>query len=260
MTTTSLARGGAALAFVLASPPASAADKQKCMDAAPRGQDLRDQGKLVEAIREFTVCADSGCPDPVPTYCAAWLDEVKKRIPSVLVRVTDPSGRDVLDAAVTIDDRPVAVDGRAIDLDPGPHRARASRPGWREAVETVVLLEGERDHRVTLRLETERVERRTAIGTSAAEPARPIPLASWITWGIGAAGLVGFTAFGIKANVDYGDYRSSCGNLCARSATTDVERTMVIADVSLAVGVVGALVGTVFYFTSPRPAEGPQGR
>lgn len=260
MTRRSLARAGSVLGFALVlalTRSASATDKQACMDAAPRGQDLRDQGKLVEAARELSICADASCPDPVPTYCKGWLDEVKKRIPSLLVRVTDASGRDVPDAAVKIDGRPVAVDGRGVDLDPGSHQARASRPGSHDAVETVVLREGERDHPLTLRLETEHGEARAAIGSAGAEPGRTVPLASWIAWGVGAVGLAGFTIFGIKADIDYSDYHSSCGNLCARSATDDVSRTMVIADVSLAVGIVGAALGTIFYFTLPQqPSRG----
>jgi hypothetical protein len=243
------------LASLSLAEPAYATEKQKCLDAGPRGQDLRDQGKLLEAAREFMVCADTSCPEPVPAYCAQWLDEVKKRVPSLLVRVTDASGRDVPDAVLTIDGLPAALDGRPIELDPGPHRARVTRPGWRDAEQPVVLLEGERDRRILVRLEAAPSEKSSPRSSDPSSRAHPVPLASWIAWGIGAVGLASFTAFGIKAKVDYDGYRSSCGDQCARSATNDVERSMVIADASLAVGVVGAVVGTLVYLMAPTAPE-----
>ena len=114
MTAARLTRAAMAmgLGLLAVSGRANAADKQQCLDTAPRGQDLRDEGKLLEAREAFRICADTACPDPVPKYCAEWLDGVNKRIPSLLVRVTDESGRDLADAVVTIDSHAVVLDGR----------------------------------------------------------------------------------------------------------------------------------------------------
>ena len=59
----------------------------------------------------------------------------------------------------------------------------------------------------------------------------------------------------LVANLDYSDYKSSCGNRCTASARDDVEGTMVVADVALGIAVVGAAVGTIIYFVSRPSAD-----
>lgn len=244
-----------ALTVVALAGSAHAADKKKCLDAAPRGQELRDQGKLLEAREQFQVCADPACPPPVPTYCAEWLDDLKKKLPSITLRVADAGGKDVTDATVTIDGKVASPDGKPIDVDPGSHRVKVSRPGSRDADQTVVVAAGERGRVVSVKLELE--------GASPAEPARgasssplgKFPVGSVIGWGVGAVGLVGFAAFGVKANLDYGSYEDSCGRNCTYANRDDVAGTMVLADVFLAVGIIGAAVGTLLYFVTPPTVE-----
>ncbi|MBX3227678.1 MAG: PEGA domain-containing protein [Labilithrix sp.] len=222
------------------------------MDAAPKGQELRDQGKLLEAREQFLVCADPACPPPVPTYCAEWLEDVKKKLPSIALRVVDASGKDVAGATITIDGKPASADNKPIDVDPGSHRVKVSRPGARDVEQTVVAAVGERGRVVSVKLDADGT---ASEPTKSGSPLSKFPTGSLIGWGVGAVGLLGFTAFGIKANLDYGSYESSCGHGCTTSDRDDVARTMVIADVFLAVGLVAAGVGTLLYFATPPPAE-----
>jgi hypothetical protein len=114
---------------------------------------------------------------------------------------------------------------------------------------------------------------RIILGTLVAEgplpppliPSRPkssavgrVPTASWIAWGIGAAGLASFSAFGVKARLDYDSYESSCGQRCTISDRDSIATTVGIADVSLVVGIVGMGVGTVlFLLDSKVTADAP---
>lgn len=247
--------------FFTVASGASAADKKKCMDAAPAGQELRDKGKLLAARDQFVVCADAACPAPVPGYCSEWLEDVKKRIPSFSLRVTDASGRDLPNAIVEIDKATYKIDGSTIELDPGPHELVAKHAGMKDTSQPIVLAQYEKGRVITIRLEPAVTEKpaQPAVAASTSTPAppvdrgarRPIPIASFIGWGVGAAGLIGFGAFGLKANFDYNDYKDSCGNQCAPEARDDVKGTMVVADVFLAIGIAGAAVGTVFYLLSP---------
>ena len=100
--------------LLLVAANAHAADKKKCLDAAPRGQELRDSGKLVEAREEFLVCADPGCPPPVPSYCAEWLEDLKKKIPSIVLRL---EGKDTSNATLTIDVERLAVVAHRLAVD-----------------------------------------------------------------------------------------------------------------------------------------------
>ena len=53
------------VAGVTAATIASADEKALCLDAASKGQTLRDNRKLIEARDQFRVCARQGCPGAV---------------------------------------------------------------------------------------------------------------------------------------------------------------------------------------------------
>lgn len=218
---------------------ARADEKAECMTAAAKGQELRDHGHLVEARTHFQACAQSTCPAPIPTYCGDWLADLGRKMPTVVIRAVDENGHDVNDAVALLDGQPVFLDGRAVEVDPGKHRVEIKRSGKKTFETEILAAQGEKDRVVVGKLASE------------APPGRRVPLPSWIGWGIGAAGLLSFTAFGIKARVDYDGFESSCGNRCAVSDRDSVATSVTIADVSLVIGLVAAGIGTAFYFLQP---------
>jgi hypothetical protein len=146
----------AALALVLASgtalaqpapPPPPAGDaKQQCVQSFEGAQKLRDQRRLIDARKELIACGQQQCPEVVRTKCIEWLREVEKTIPSIIVRVVDPYGRDATDATLSVDGRVVArtVDGKPIQVDPGQHDLMVELPGApRPVVARIVASEGE---------------------------------------------------------------------------------------------------------------------
>lgn len=227
----------------LSTRTAHAADKA-CMEAASKGQEVRDHGHFVEAKALFQRCAASTCPAPIPTYCATWLAELTPKVPSVVVRVVDESDRDVHDATATIDGVPIVLDGRSLEIDPGRHRLRIEKAGSKPFETELLTAEAEKDRVVVGKLARE-----------APEPSRArsrVPLASWIGWGIGAAGLLSFGAFALKARSDFDDFQSTCGSHCANADRDSVSTSVTIADVSLVIGLVAAGVGTYFFLARPR--------
>jgi hypothetical protein len=210
----------------------------------------------MEARGYFQKCAQSECPAPIPTYCGDWLSDVGRKIPTLVIRVVDADGRDVIDATVLLDDRPTNLDGRAVEVDPGKHRIRIVRPGSKPFETEIIAAQGEKDRIILGKLVAEEPPRPPLpIPSPPSEPARRgVPTASWIAWGIGAAGLASFAIFGIKARLDYDSYESSCGRRCTESARDSVATTVTTADVSLVVGLVGAAVGTVVFLMQPKAA------
>jgi hypothetical protein len=99
---------GVLVPALLAATSASAGDNAACLDAASRGQTLRDARKFVEAREQFLVCAASTCPAAVRADCVTWLTEVDKALPSVVITAKDASGADVVDVTVAVDGRPLA--------------------------------------------------------------------------------------------------------------------------------------------------------
>jgi hypothetical protein len=247
--------GIAVIAFGLVSIKETHAADRDCMDAASSGQEVRDQGRLMEARAHFQKCAQSECPAPIPTYCGDWLSDVGRKIPTLVIRVVDADGRDVIDATVLLDDGPTNLDGRAVEVDPGKHRIRIVRSGSKPFDMEIIAAQGEKDRIVLGKLVAEEPPR-TALPITSPPPEpsarRAVPTASWIAWGVGAAGLASFAIFGIKARLDYDSYESSCGQRCTESARDSVATTVTTADVSLVVGLVGVAVGTVVFLTQPK--------
>lgn len=250
----------AALALAGALVPAIAhADDKACMAAASKGQELRDDGKLVEAKPFFQQCAESSCPAPIPGYCAEWLADLAKKMPTIVFRASDEAGRDVADANVEIDGkRTVAVDGRPVDVDPGKHTIKITRAGSRPFEDVIVVAQGEKDRVFVAKLAAASVQPPALVTpVKKEEPAKSgggIPAASIVSWGIGGVALLSFAGFGLKARVDYDDYETRCAPRCAESERDTVATSVLIADISLVVAVVAAGVGTYFYLTRPSPA------
>lgn len=225
------------------------------MTAASKGQEARDQSRLVEARSLFQKCAQSSCPAPIPKYCGEWLADLNKKMPTVVLRVEDQNGRDVTDATAMIDSQAVTLDGRAVDVDPGKHHVRITRAGAKPFETDIVVAQSEKDRVIVGKIALEGPADTTKPPTPSATPEGSrsgVPLASWIGWGVGAAGLVSFSIFGLKARLDYDDYESTCGQRCTTSDRDSVQTSVTIADISLVIGLVGVAVGTYFYLTRPQ--------
>ena len=102
---------------------ARAMDPKACADAAFQGQTLRNDDKLLEAREEFRACVRRECPGFVQKDCADWLEDVEKRLPSVVLSATDPSGRDLVAVKVIADGRLLTekLDGQSFPMNPGHH-------------------------------------------------------------------------------------------------------------------------------------------
>jgi hypothetical protein len=250
------------LAGSFASREARADDKASCMASAAKGQELRDEGKLTEAKPFFQQCAEASCPAPIPGYCAEWLADLNKKMPTVVFRVTDENGKDVADANVEIDGkRTVGVDGRAIDVDPGKHTIKVARTGSKPFEDVIIVAQGEKDRVVIAKLASAALAPAVAASTKKTEePATGggVPTASVVAWAVGGVALLSFGGFALKAKSDYDDYESRCGNRCAESERDTVATSVLIADVSLVVAIVAAGVGTYFYLTRPAPSAPPK--
>src|SRR5262245_7561005 len=93
-------------ALVLASAVARAGkpdpEVDKCVSSAEAAERLRDRAKLLDARKELLQCTREICPGVVRKDCAAWLADVDRSIPTIVVRLRDRAGNDV-QARVWID-------------------------------------------------------------------------------------------------------------------------------------------------------------
>jgi hypothetical protein len=118
-----------------------------CTTAAEDGQRARASGKLRAARSSFLSCSGAGgqqCPSVVQRDCAKWAAELADATPTIVLDARDTQGHDVGDARVTIDGEVVrnALDGKAIEVDPGSHVILLERPNGARGSETIIAKEG----------------------------------------------------------------------------------------------------------------------
>lgn len=226
-----------ALALVTTAGPSAPPSKDQCFASFEQGQTLRSQGALGAARAELEVCAHAACPDLTRNDCAKWLTEVDASVPTLTLAVTDRSGRDVVDVRVSIDGRVLVerLDGKAIPVDPGPHKLQISRPGEQPIELDLVVREGEKNRRVVARFGGG--SSAGGGGISAVSPA------AWVLGGVGVLGLGVFAVVGGLGLADKSDAEQSCGSRCSDDVVDPIRTKFIVADVALSVGLLSLAAG-----------------
>src|SRR5262249_11708976 len=81
------------------------------------------------------------------------------------------------------------------------------------------------------------------------------PISAYVLGGVGVLSLGSFAYFGISGSSDASNLRNTCAPNCADSAVSDVRRKLLIADVSLGVGVVSLAVAGYLLLTAGHHEE-----
>ncbi len=241
--------------------PARAADKQTCIAAAESGQRLRKDHKLVLAREQLLVCSAQECPPLVSGDCTQWLGEVERSLASVVVRPRDPDGHEIAEVKVIADGQ-VRVEGSTrtpVVLDPGAHSFRYESPGFSPVTEQVELREGERNRVLAPVLQpvpSSPAPAGPVNGSTAPPEPQPssggIPVAAWAIGGVGVVALGSFAYFGISGHSDQNNLEQGpgkCAPNCTDAQVSPIRTKFIVADVSLAVGVVALGVATYLIFT-----------
>jgi len=140
-------------ALVAARGDARADDVDTCATAAEQAQPLMRNHELRAAREQLLLCARQVCPAVVRADCGRWLDDVGRKIPTVVVTAIGGDGREVTAVRVLLDGKVVAekIDGGELAADPGDHTLRCELADGSVAEERVTLREGERKHAVVVR-------------------------------------------------------------------------------------------------------------
>ena len=175
--------------FVMSSSSVALADtKQECVNAYDEVQNLRDAGKLEEAIVEAQICARDICSRAVREDCANWKVELEARESTLVVEVVDASGRAVTNGSVSLDGAPWLdhLDGSPHVVSQGAHTLRITVTGALPRQQSVVIQEGEKNRKITISIAP----------TPPPPPEEPPPpavhrIGPWVVGGVGAAALIG---------------------------------------------------------------------
>jgi len=248
-----------ALSVALLAAPAHGddkADKKECAAAAEKAQRKRNEGKLREARDDLVTCSRAACPAVIRRDCEPWLSDLEGRLPTVVIRAKDGSGRDVVDVRVTIDGAVASesLDGKAIPIDPGVHVFKYERKGSATIEDKIVVREGEKSRGLDVTFDPEpaaRAPRDGRIAPPAPSGGSIVPGA--IVGGIGVLALGSFAYFYASAKGDIDALKADCAPRCASSRVDPIDKKILIADVSLGAGAVALGVAAYLVFSRPAP-------
>jgi hypothetical protein len=247
-----------ALPLLFASARASGADAPatQCESAYEKAQLLRQRGKLLAARDQALACAREQCPEVARKDCARWADEIGHEIPSVVVVVRDETDHDVPGHRLLVDGAPHAEmsSGRAFDLDPGAHVFRVERANGPAVEQSFTVYQGERDRLLRIVSPSAPVAApptTTPIATTSPAPSPRAEHRSYapaaIVTGVAVASF-GVSAFlGLTGRHDLSELRSSCAPTCSDAQVDPVRTRLMVSDVTLGVGLVGATVAAVLF-------------
>jgi hypothetical protein len=241
--------------------PGSAAAEDatdQCMASYVSAQKLLKKSQLVEAKRELLACGQESCHKSMRGDCVQWLREVEERVPTVVVAAKDAAGNDLVAAKLFIDGQMVRerLDGSAIALNPGLRKFELIVGDGDPVAREVLVREGQRSRMIQFE-----VKPPPADVPPATEPATPVagatppegddtddkghPVAAYVFGAVGVVALGSFLGFGIAGKSDADELRDSCGvtSSCPDSEIDDVRTKLIVADISLGVGLVALGVG-----------------
>jgi len=223
--------------------------RQACVAAADSGQTQRDQGKLVEAKESFVACARDVCPAVVANQCATWLAEVSRDIPTVSLRATDASGKELIDVQVLIDGttKLEALDGRATPINPGVHRLRFAHAGDADAEQEVLVHVGDRARPIEGHFGGNQagVAPRTDVARSpeAQKASFRFPLLAGVSFGVSAVSCITMGVLVGTTASDVNHLRATCAGSCSQSEVDSANTRVVVANVAMGLGIVAAATG-----------------
>jgi serine/threonine-protein kinase len=237
-----------------------------CAADFEEAQRLRNAGRLLSAEEHAGACAAVSCPAWMQAKCSGLLDELRGRVPSIVVRATDGTGRDIEHASLALDGKAVAsgINGRPIRVDPGAHSLQMT--GACSIEERIVVAEGDHDRIVTLACPARPAPAEAGVKETASPPQRT-RLTSFVVGGIGLVALGLGTYFGIRAIDTSASIHETCpgpptcyaGDPLWQQASSFRDSSITyanVADVALAVGIIGVAVGTFLFVHSS--AASPQ--
>jgi hypothetical protein len=253
-----------ALATVLAATSSALAgpeDREVCANAAEQGQQLRDEGKYRRAREQMLICARQACPGPIQSDCGKWLTELDRDAPTVVFGARDSRGGDIVDVKVSMDGAPILdrLDGKPVLVDSGEHTFKFEAKDGTTKEEKVLLRAAEKARPIIANLGGSSGSTAGA-GTApppsgqppdTVEKSEPSIVPVVVVGGIGVLALANFALFGLMGKSDVDDLQN-CKPNCAESDVDSARTKLIIADISLGVGVIGVGVAAFLYFTRPK--------
>jgi hypothetical protein len=235
-------------------------DREQCAAAAEDAQKLRDEGKYRRAREQMLVCARDVCPGPIKSDCGKWLTDVDRDAPTVVFGAKDSKG-DLADVKVTMDGVSVQdrLDGKPVLVDSGEHTFKFETKDGQVQEQKVVLRAAEKARPiiVTFGAGTSGHPTSNNGGTSGngdqggGGGSLVLPIALGV---LAVGGITSFAVFGLIGKGDVDDLQK-CKPNCNPNDVDSARTKLIIADISLGIGVVAAAVSAYLFITHKSSAD-----
>lgn len=271
-----------AAALVLLESPAHAADPTPtdCVAATHASVDLGKRQELRAERAQLLICAATSCPDAIRKDCAARLDDVNARIPSLVVTAKNSAGTDLTAVTVTMDGEVLAqrLDGTPLPVDPGEHTFTFEANGYPLITNTWMIDKTEKSPRqITFETSTAPTSAPLPAGTRRSETTDkgqgtdPHKIAALVGAGVAVVGLTVGTVYGVIALSRKSSAQSVCPGSSFECPTQEgvnkwdsAASAANVANVMFVIAGLGAIEAAVFWLTpsssvvtSPQVGVGP---
>lgn len=240
-------------------PEASSAEVARCVADHENARLQRVREQWLAARDAMTRCSAETCPLSIRTDCRAWLEELSRLLPTVLIVIERDDDR-TEPVELELDGQPLTLPEPLgpIELLPGSHRLRARLTAHAPIERDIVLGIGVKNQVVRVRF-TAPTQRAPKAASPPPRPtsltprtSRPIPTISY--W-FGGGALVALATSGAllgSALVSLDNARETCAPGCSSSVRDSIDARLLAADVSGGVGLV--LAGLSLYSYVDRPS------
>ena len=249
----------AVVGTMLAEGVASAApdEREQCAASAEQAQQLRDEGKYRRAREQMLVCARDVCPGPIKSDCGKWLTELDRDAPTVVFGARDSNGADVLDVKVSMDGAPIQerLDGKPVLVDSGEHVFKFESKDGAVKEERVLVRAAEKARPIIATFPGSATPVPTNGDNTPVTPnngggGEGSLVPALVVGGIGVVALGSFAIFGIGGKNDVDDLQR-CKPTCDEKDVDSARTKLIIADISLGVGIVALGVAAYMFITRP---------
>lgn len=195
----------------------------ECLAASDASLQSGNERKRLAERDQLLTCAQPSCPRIVREECERRLEEVNRRMATVVFDVRDAEDRPLNGVTILLDGR--LLDARRKDepvpVDPGEHRILFRVAGKPEVGRNITVREAEKDRPIFVRLGSAAQARATAESASPEERARVQRTFALASAGLAVAGIATGTAFGLVAWQQRNKARELCEDACANRAGVD---------------------------------------
>jgi hypothetical protein len=236
----------------------------ECLAASEASLQAGNARKRLAEREHLVACAEPSCPKVIREECERRLDEVNRRISTVVFDIRDAGDHPVTEVTIIVDGRVLAahVSDEPVPLDPGEHHFLFRALGQPELARDLVIREAERDRQIRIRVGEKKAPPSPAsrpLGRATASSARSQRVVALVSTGVAAVGLGAGTVFGLRALSQRNQARGACPEACAESAGVEAwenaRRSGNYSTASFIMAGVAGAAAAVLWLTLPTPSS-----